>query len=612
MRTSSILMSITVGVAVAACAPADETAQACPNPDTLTEGMDGVMAHVRFLADDALEGREVASQGERCAAEYIASHFEAAGLQPAGEEGSWMQAFQVRSGSDLAEDNALILAGEERAPGAEWTPFGFSGSSRVEAPMVYAATGLSRDTSGAATPEGSVSVSGKIAVIEAETPGATPGSFQADPHFKASVAQGREAAAVVVLLPEGAELPDMSRERRPFVQVPVVAVRGALADRIREAAQAEETLTLAAAVEPRMGEALNVAALLPGSDPALAGEVVVVGAHFDHLGWGGEGSLDPDAVAIHNGADDNASGTAALLEVASALADGPAPARPVLFLGFSGEEKGLLGSAHYVRNPTVALDEAVAMLNLDMVGRLRENTLTVYGMVTAPEWEGLLRDVNTRSPEPFELALLPDGYGPSDHSSFYGEGIPVLHFFTNTHTDYHRPVDDWDTLNGEGLERITDLVTQVTGAVAGAGTRVAELTPVESEPPAPAGGDEPSGRGYGPYFGSIPDMTPTDFGVRLSGVREGSPAERAGLMAGDVIVRFGDTEVTDLYLRPPGRGPGRPGRGGGGARGPASDLLRGIGGAALRRRAGERRLPAPSLAAHHGPSRFLLPPESCP
>ncbi|NNK62314.1 MAG: M28 family peptidase, partial [Gemmatimonadetes bacterium] len=318
---------------------------------------EGPLAHVRYLADDALEGREVASQGERCAAEYIAARFEAAGLQPAGDSGTWTQAFAVRAGSRPGDDNALVVGGEDLAVGEDWTPWGFSGTGRVEGTLVYAASGLSRDTSGAATAEGQVSVSGRIAVIEAATEGAPAGSFQTDPHFKASVARGREAAAVVLLLEEGEPLPSMDRERRPFVGVPVVAVRGPAAESLREAARAEATASITTTVEPRMGEALNVVGLLPGSDPDRADEVVVVGAHYDHLGWGGDGSLAPDAIDIHNGADDNASGTAALIAVAEALADGPAPARPVLFLGFSGEEKGLLGSAHYVSDPTVALDD---------------------------------------------------------------------------------------------------------------------------------------------------------------------------------------------------------------------------------------------------------------
>lgn len=535
-------MSIVFAAATAACTGPETADAGCPDPAALTGESTGSMEHVRYLADDALEGRDVASPGERCAATYIVHHFEAAGLQPAGADGSWLQPFEVRTGSRLGEDNALVLAGEETAPGADWAPFGFSGSGRIEAALVYAGSTLPPDSS-----EAAAALEGQIVILEMERPDAPAGSLPSDPHFAASLSARRGAAAAILLYPDGAELPAFDGERRPFVPIPALAARGARADQLRAAAQAGETATVAAAVEAATGEARNVVALLPGSDPERADELVILGAHYDHLGRGGAGSLDPDSRDIHNGADDNASGTAALLEAAEQLADGPAPARPILFIAFSGEERGLLGSAHYVSEPTVPMDDAVAMLNMDMVGRLRDNTLTVYGMVTAPEWESLVRGVNEARDTPFQLGLLPDGYGPSDHSSFYGVGIPVLHFFTNTHTEYHRPVDDWDTLNGDGLDRIADLVADIAGTLAGTGARVADLTPVESQPPAPAAEGEGSGRGYGPYFGSIPDMAPSDYGVPLSGVREGSPAERAGLRSGDVIVRFGDTEVTDLY-----------------------------------------------------------------
>jgi membrane-associated protease RseP (regulator of RpoE activity) len=188
------------------------------------------------------------------------------------------------------------------------------------------------------------------------------------------------------------------------------------------------------------------------------------------------------------------------------------------------------------------------MLNLDMVGRLSQDRVTVFGMATAAEWEALVREENRALAAPMELALAPDGYGPSDHASFYAEGIPVLHFFTNTHPEYHRPEDDWDRVNADGLRRVTNLAGRVARRLAGgSGTRVAALTPVERERPAPAGG-APRERGYGPYLGTIPDMSPREgSGLRLTGVREGSPAERAGLRAGDVVVAFGDAEVTDIY-----------------------------------------------------------------
>ena len=254
---------------------------------------------------------------------------------------------------------------------------------------------------------------------------------------------------------------------------------------------------------------------------------------------------------VHNGADDNASGSAALIEVARSLAQGARrPARSVLFLAFTGEEKGLWGSAHYVRNPLIPIDRSIAMLNMDMVGRLEGRTLTVMGVGTAGEWEEVLGAANSSLDRPLQIATSPDGFGPSDHSSFYGEGIPVLHFFSNTHEDYHRPSDDFDKIDGEGLEQIVELVTGVALVISGeqgSDERVA-LTPIEAvETPAHGQASSSTSGGYGPYLGTIPDMVPTDSGLRLSGVREGSPAAQAGLQKGDVVVEFGGKDIGDIY-----------------------------------------------------------------
>jgi hypothetical protein len=516
-------------------------AQSCPQAPGLATA--DALAHVRYLAADALEGRDVASAGERCAGDYLAAVLDGLGLEPAGADGTWFQPFAVRVGSRLGNGNALGISGSRYEAGKAWVPFGFSPTARVDGTLFYAGSEVSRPDDEPA-PQAEDELAGRLVVVEAAGVGDARAT---DPHFAATVAASRGAAAVLVLLGPGAELPAPGEERRPFIRIPVAAVHAAAADEIREAARRGARAELSTDVGPSTVEARNVVALLPGRDPGRAHEVVVVGAHYDHLGRGGEGSLAPDSRDIHNGADDNASGTAALLEVARRLAEGPAPERPVLFLAFSGEERGLLGSAHYVAQPTIPLDDAVAMLNMDMVGRLRNNTLTVYGMATAAEWEALVREVNAERPRPFELSLLPDGFGPSDHSSFYGAGIPVLHFYTNTHSEYHRPEDDWQTIDGPGLDRIAGYVADVTGALAGAAGRdVVALTP-QAGAGRPATGEAASGRGYGPYFGSIPDMAPIDFGVRLSGVREDSPAERAGLRAGDVLVRFGGQEVADLY-----------------------------------------------------------------
>ncbi len=284
----------------------------------------------------------------------------------------------------------------------------------------------------------------------------------------------------------------------------------------------------------------NVVGLLKGRDPALSAEYVVVGAHYDHLGTGGSGSLDPDSAgAPHNGADDNASGVAAILEIARRLALAR-PARSVIFVAFSGEEEGLLGSAHYVKYPPVPNAQVVAMLNFDMVGRLRDDKLVIYGVETAREWRGMIDSLNTTAR--FALTLQGDGYGPSDHTSFTLAKKPVLHFFTGTHADYHRTTDDFERINLDGILRVASLGSDVVRVTANRGS---PLSFVESAPQAAASGTART-PGYGAYLGSVPDMTGNPGGVALSGVRAGSPAELGGIKAGDIIVRIGTHAVPDL------------------------------------------------------------------
>jgi hypothetical protein len=288
----------------------------------------------------------------------------------------------------------------------------------------------------------------------------------------------------------------------------------------------------------------NVVALLPGTDPALRGQYVVVGAHFDHLGRSPESARDPEAGdAIRNGADDNASGTAAVLELARLLSRRPAR-RSVLFVNFSGEELGLLGSQYFVDNSPVPLDSVQGMLNFDMVGRLRNDKLLVYGVATSPEFPALVQSANTAGAGAPGLAVtaIGDGFGPSDHSSFYARDIPVLHFFTDLHDDYHRATDDTDKIDAGGEARVIALAERI---VRDLGNRPSRLPFVRTAQPATSMGPR---QGSNVYFGSVPDMGATDVaGLRVSGVRPGSPADRAGLMGGDVIVEFGGTPVKDLY-----------------------------------------------------------------
>jgi hypothetical protein len=296
----------------------------------------------------------------------------------------------------------------------------------------------------------------------------------------------------------------------------------------------------------------NVVGVIPGRDPALRTQFVILGAHFDHLGRSTTGALDPDRGSeIRNGADDNASGTAAVLELARHFARNPAR-RSILVILFSGEELGLLGSQHFVSNAPLPLDSVQAMLNFDMVGRLRNDRLIVYGVATATEWPDLIAAANT---EPaFQLNAVGDGFGPSDHSSFYAKDLPVLHFFTDLHEDYHRATDDAAAIDVAGLARVTAYAARITSDIA---DRPGRLSFVRAPVTAPA---TSARTGSQAWLGTIPDMGAGDVkGLRITGVRAGSPADSAGIREGDVIVEFDGKAVTDLvtysealYARQPG------------------------------------------------------------
>ncbi|PHR97638.1 MAG: aminopeptidase [Blastopirellula sp.] len=280
----------------------------------------------------------------------------------------------------------------------------------------------------------------------------------------------------------------------------------------------------------------NVVALLSPKSGNTE-EVVIVGAHYDHLGKGGPGSLAPWTKEIHNGADDNASGVMALLEVARQLkAKQGELKRTIVFIAFTAEERGLIGSSYYSKHPIFPMKNTVAMINMDMVGRLNENKLIIHGTGTAKEMEAIV-DQATKGSE-FKITKDPGGFGPSDHATFYANKIPVLHFFTGTHTDYHRPSDDAQKVNYPGIVRIVDTISAAVLAVNVTEKRL-EYVSVESKAP-----QRPSGSR--PYFGSIPDFSQVGEGYALQGVSKNSPSEKAGLKAGDVIIKLGDSKIASL------------------------------------------------------------------
>jgi hypothetical protein len=280
----------------------------------------------------------------------------------------------------------------------------------------------------------------------------------------------------------------------------------------------------------------NVVAVLEGEGP-LADETVVIGAHYDHLGAGGEGSLMPGSNEIHNGADDNASGAATLIEVARRIAESPEkPRRRMVFMAFTGEERGLIGSAYQVKNPLIPAEKIVAMLNMDMVGRLNNEKLIIQGVDTATEFGPLIDRLNDA--HHFDITRQSGGFGPSDHSSFYGQKVPVMHFFTGTHEDYHRPTDDFEKLNVPGMGRVGSMVAEAALAIANADARPTYVE-VQSSQAAGGGGDRP-------YFGSIPDFAQNEPGYALMGVTKDGPAAQAGLMAGDIIIKLGESRIGNL------------------------------------------------------------------
>jgi hypothetical protein len=283
----------------------------------------------------------------------------------------------------------------------------------------------------------------------------------------------------------------------------------------------------------------NVLAYLPGKTD----EYVIIGAHYDHLGRGNFDSLAPSQIGqIHPGADDNASGTAGVLELARLLAPRKGQLRRgVLFASFAGEELGLLGSAEWVKEPTRPLEKAVAMLNMDMIGRIKDDKVYVGGVGTGSTLKAIVEQAQANCG--FKIEYSPGGYSSSDHTSFVAKKIPVLFFFSGLHSDYHKPSDTWEKINADSAARLLDVVSATGVRLADADERPAFVVVAEDKPVGGMGG----GGGYGPYFGSIPDFGQVENGVKFSDVKPNSPAAKAGLKAGDVLVQFGDKPIKNLY-----------------------------------------------------------------
>ena len=544
---------------------------------------------VKYLSSDAMKGRGSGSPELTQAATYIADQFKKIGLEPLNS--TYFQPFEAAVGAEMGRNNELALAGASRRSyrlRQDFIPLSFSAAAEKSAGVAFVGYGITAAEYNYDDYAG-IDVTGKVVLVlrhepQEEDEQSVFRGRQITRHAglvnKAITARNHGAAALVLV---NDPVPHSDDRLIPFgridgpsdLGIPVLQVKQSVAENwLRSANRSLDDLQkeidrdlsnrsflLPSDVEVKIRTEVsqkksilrNVIGFLPGTDPALRDQVIVIGAHYDHLGLGEEDSLSPSAVGqIHHGADDNASGTAGMMELARFYSEPENRLRhSMLFMGFSGEEVGLLGSAHYVEAPLIPPERTIAMINLDMIGRVSRNRLYVGGVGTSPQFRQWIQEEN-QSGE-FQLDFSDSGYGASDHMSFVRRDIPVLFFFSGLHADYHKPTDTWDKQQPEETAKVLSLVSRVAKRIDATSERL-QFVRVERNrrdqshgDAAPAEAGDPGEQGYGAYFGSIPDFGELERGVKFADVREGGPAAQAGLRAGDILMTFDGKEVRSLY-----------------------------------------------------------------
>jgi hypothetical protein len=530
---------------------------------------------IKSLAAPDMEGRGAGTKGLTRAQHLIEKRYGELGIPPAGVNG-YAQPFTVSTGARLKSDNHFVVQTTESKNvlkiNQEFVPFSFSASGAVSAPLMFAGYGVTADEFHYDDYAG-LDVKDKIVIVLRYEPSGfaeKSGNHGLTQHSqvitKAIDARNHGAKAVVVLngkLGDGEEdlLTRFGSVSGPEnVGLVMVQAKNAVAESWFQAAGKSLKdiqdqinsgtrpasfafpdalqLSLHIDIETTRATVNNALAWLPGQTD----EYVIIGAHYDHLGRGNFDSLAPSQIGqIHPGADDNASGTAGVLELARLLAPQRGQLkRSILFMDFAGEELGLLGSAAWVQNPTRPLAKAVAMINMDMIGRIKDDKVYIGGVGTGSTFKAVLEQAEKDAP--FKIEYSASGYSSSDHTSFVAKRIPSLFFFSGLHSDYHKPSDTWDKINAPSAARLLDMVASVAVQLANA-PEAPTFQVVAEDKPAAGGG----GGGYGPYFGSIPDFGQTENGVKFSDVKPNSPAAKAGLKAGDIMIQFGDKLIKNLY-----------------------------------------------------------------
>jgi len=530
---------------------------------------------IQTLASPDMEGRGAGTKGIVRAEHLIEKRYKELHLDPAGVNG-YAQPFTVITGARLKSDNhcSVLMTSSKNDLKIEqdFVPYSFSASGKVSAAVVFAGYGATAEEFHYDDYAG-LDVKDKIVVVLRYEPlgfAEKSGNQGLTPHSqlitKAINARNHGARALIVIngkLGDGEEdlLTRFGSVSGPEnVGIVMAQVKNVVADSWFQSAgkslkDVQEQinsstkpasfafpdslhLSLNIDIETTRARVNNVLAWLPGQTD----EYVVIGAHYDHLGRGNFDSLAPSQIGqIHPGADDNASGTAGVLELARLLAPQRGQLkRSILFMNFSGEELGLLGSAAWVKDPTKPLAKAVAMINMDMIGRIKDDKVYIGGVGTGSTFKTVLEQAQKDTP--FKIEYSAGGYSSSDHTSFVTKKIPVLFFFSGLHSDYHKPSDTWDKINAPSAARLLDMVRSVAVQLADA-QEAPTFQVVAEDKPAAGGG----GGGYGPYFGSIPDFGQVENGVKFSDVKPNSPAAKAGLKAGDILVQFGDKPIKNLY-----------------------------------------------------------------
>lgn len=545
-----------------------------------------------FLASEECEGRGALTQGIHKAADFIANRFQELGLKPGGDDGTYFQKFKFRTGrSRLGAVNRLVLRGpqgqEIEVPVAkQFMPLGMSEEGKVTAPVVFAGYGLNfidqkegihyNDYQG-------LDAAGKVVIVLRQTPhpgnkaapfgGARNGGLGSLTNKLVTADQAKAAAVLFIndrdkALDTDSLMPfEYTAETMPPAKPLAVHVRRGVADMMLQSSLARDvaslereidrtlkpqsaaltgwTATIELAVERTTVEVKNVIGILESTGP-LANETVVLGAHYDHLGRGERGSTEPDPKRrglIHYGADDNGSGTAAMLELSRRFANGDRKTgRRLLFIAFAGEEQGLIGSRHFVNKPTMPLKDLIAMINLDMVGRVRpekktrKDDLQIGGTGSAKEFDKLV-DLIAKKHD-FHLSKDPSGYGPSDHTAFTEKKIPVFFLFSGLHKEYHKPADTIDMVNFPGMKKVVELTADMLGQLA----TMPRPTFQETKPSQPGGiVDVPKIRFMPGNYNSAEER-----GVLIGGVTKGGPADKAGMKEGDFIVEIGGKPVRNM------------------------------------------------------------------